>query len=102
MTDTLNLEIGNADLFHIGMRVKWDHNKEHFHTGSLIIKNLSKEDAQLEIKGYIGSLACRGYEIEWGMWAYDYYLVTETKEVIPVDIENAIFTLKTPVPFSKF
>lgn len=99
---TQNLELNKADLYHTGIRVKWDHYKEHFHTGSLIVCAVTLETAELELDGKVGFLEYVGYEVEWGMWRYDYYLMTKEGESIPVDIDTAVFTLKTPVPFSKF
>lgn len=102
ITENIKLEIGNTDLYHTGMRVKWDPVKEYFHTGSMIIRDLSLETAELELEDTTGKLQFRGYEVEWGSWHYDFFLLTKDNEEIPVDITSAIFTLKTPVPFSKF
>lgn len=108
MTDNIKLEIGNTDLYHTGMRVKWDPYKERFTTGTLDILNLKLEDVRLAIgldEGTINGVVLEAVTYqEFGATYNTFMFIPEDKAIkeFEIDIFDTIFTLLTPVAVSNF
>jgi len=107
MTDIatdFKLEIGNTDLYHTGMRVKWDPFKQWFTTGTMAILGLNPTNTRLSLNDVEGYIREVNIQQEFGAFYVIFEFVPDREELSPteVDIFETIFTLLTPVAVSKF